>query len=202
MASYNPPIIFTRLPNFTVGGLLPPYFGSDPTQPQSLAPYATTIDVVAAQVPQSPKRAAILGGFLAFRQALNQAGFSDGFQWLNGSFMELIEVREGRDPRDLDVVTFFHRPAHLRTDVDWSAFVQANPNLFLPGPNKQQFCCDAYFVDLDIDPINLVSQTRYWYGLFSHRRITGEWKGIVEVPLALTPADAVVSALISQGGPP
>lgn len=116
--------------------------------------------------------------------------------------MELIELRESRDPNDLDVVTFFRRPVHLRNDVDWSAFVQANANLFLPLPNKQQFCCDAYFVDLDIDPVSVVSQTRYWYGLFSHRRVTGEWKGMVEIPLALTSADATASAITTQGEAP
>lgn len=202
MNAYNPAMFFPKLPPFTIAGLLPPYIGTDPAHQPSMAPYATTVDVVAGQLSHSPARAAILRGFLAFRQALNQAGLTDGFQWLNGSFMELIELREARDPKDLDVVTFFHRPTHLRNDPDWNDFVQANMNLFQPGPNRNQFSCDAYFVDLDIDPIDLVSQTRYWYGLFSHRRVTGEWKGMIEVPLALTTADAAASALVSPGTTP
>ncbi|MGE5500456.1 MAG: hypothetical protein ACM3W4_00855 [Ignavibacteriales bacterium] len=30
MGAYNPPVVFTRLPAFTLAGLLPPYCGSDP----------------------------------------------------------------------------------------------------------------------------------------------------------------------------
>ena len=202
MTPYNPARFIPRLPPFTITGLLPPYIGTDPAYQPYMAPYATTVDVVAGQLPQSPARAAILRGFLAFRRALSQAGLTDGFQWLNGSFMELIELREARDPNDLDVVTFFHRPAHLRNAPDWDDFVQSNLSLFQPGLNRNQYYCDAYFVDLDIDPIDLVAQTRYWYGLFSHRRVTGEWKGMIEVPLALTPADAAASALVSPGATP
>ena len=200
MGAYNPPVVFTRLPAFTLAGLLPPYYGSDPTQQQLLAPYPTTVDVVAQHMGGTPARSQILQGFLAFRRALNQAGLCDGFQWLDGSFAELIERRERRDPRDLDVVTFFRRPQHVRNDADWVAFVERKITLFDPAANKQQFRCDTYFVDLDLDPMSIVVQTRYWYGLFSHRRVTGEWKGMLEVPLRITQADAAAGALLAPGG--
>ena len=200
MGAYNPPVIFTRLPAFTLAGLLPPYCGSDPTQQQLLAPYPTTVEVVAQHMGGTPVRSRILQGFLAFRQALNQTGLCDGFQWLDGSFAELIELRERRDPRDLDVVTFFRRPPHVRSDVDWLAFFNANTALFDPAVNKQQFLCDTYFVDLDLDPMSIVAQARYWYGLFSHRRVTGEWKGMLEVILQDAAADAAAGALLAPGG--
>jgi hypothetical protein len=200
MGAYNPPVVFTRLPAFTLAGLLPPYCGSDPTERQYLAPYPTRVDVVAQQMGGTPARSQILRGFLAFRQALNQVGLCDGFQWLDGSFAELIELRERRDPRDLDVVTFFRRPPQVRSDVDWQAFFNANRGLFDPVANKRKFHCDTYFVDLDLDPMNIVAQARYWYGLFSHRRVTGEWKGMLEVPLQVTTADAAAEALLAPGG--
>jgi hypothetical protein len=48
--------------------------------------------------------------------------------------------------------------------------------------------------------MNIVAQARYWYGLFSHRRVTGEWKGMLEVPLQVTTADAAAEALLAPGG--
>ncbi len=116
MGAYNPPVVFTRLPAFTLAGLLPPYCGSDPTQPHFLAPYPTTVEVIAQQMGWTPARSQILQGFLAFRHALNQAGLCEGFQWLDGSFAELIELRERRDPRDLDVVT-------VPPPISWTVFL-------------------------------------------------------------------------------
>ena len=200
MGSYNPPVIFTQLPGFTISGLLPPYVGTDPTDQRLISPYPTTIDVFTQQFAVSAKRGEILKGFLAFRQALAAVGIADGLQWLNGSFSEQIEMREGRDPRDLDVVTFFKRPANERDDAAFAAFFAANLNLFTPAYTKQQFGCDAYFVDLDIEPVNIVAQARYWYGLFSHRRATGEWKGMIEVPLLVSQGDLDAAAILTQRG--
>lgn len=202
MGSYNPAVIFNQLPGFTISGLLPPYVGSDPTVSHLTSPYPTTMDVLAQHFATSPKRGEILRGFLALRQALASLGITDGFQWLNGSFSEHIEMREQRDPRDLDVVTFFKRPAAFKDDAAFAGFFAANSNLFTAAYTKQQFCCDAYFVDLDVEPISVVSQTRYWYGLFSHRRATGEWKGMIELPLAVSQADTDAAGILSQRGMP
>jgi hypothetical protein len=202
MGSYNPAVLFNQLPGFTISGLLPPYVGSDPTVAHLTSPYPTTIEVLTQHFATSAKRGEILRGFLAFRQALASVGICDGFQWLNGSFSEHIELREQRDPRDLDVVTFFRRPAAAKDDAAFAAFFAANKNLFTAAYTKQQFSCDAYFVDLDLEPISVVSQTRYWYGLFSHRRATGEWKGIIDLPVAISQADADAAGILTQRGMP
>ena len=55
-------------------------------------------------------RREILKGFLNFRTALHAAGLVKGFQWVNGSFVEHTVQRENREPRDMDVVTFFDIP--------------------------------------------------------------------------------------------
>ena len=80
-------------------------------------------------------------GFLRYRNALHEHGFVDGFQWINGSFSENIEDREGRSPNDIDVVTFSNAknsPEEL----------QALLSLDLVSPNSKQFLVDGYFVSL------------------------------------------------------
>ena len=66
--------------------------------------------------------------------------------------------------------------------------------LFDFNQTKSAFNCDAYFVDLNLIPTSVVSQARYWFGLFSHRR-GGLWKGMLEVALAVS-ADDVAAALL------
>ena len=140
-------------------------------------------------------------GLLAYRQALAGVGLTDGIQWLSGSFLEDIETLESRDPRDIDVVTFFRRPAHCQSDADWQIFCQQNQALFIPPQVKAQFHCDAYVVDLNIDALSVVSQARYWFGLFSHRR-GGLWKGILQVPLAVSQDDLDASNMLQAGVQP
>jgi hypothetical protein len=38
-------------------------------------------------------------------------------------------------------------------------------------------------VDLDKKPFLIVDDTRYWFGLFSHQRVTSLWKGMLSVSL-------------------
>jgi hypothetical protein len=47
------------------------------------------------------------------------------------------------------------------------------------------------------DPVSLVNQTKYWFGLFSHKR-NGVWKGMLQVPLCPPAADAAIAALLAE----
>lgn len=101
-----------------------------------------------------------------------------GFQWLNGSFMENIEISQNRPPKDLDVVTFFGNlsladQANLRSTF---------PEFGNPSLSKNNFNIDHYPVDYTYRPEVTVEQTRYWLQLFTHNRI-GIWKGILKLPL-------------------
>lgn len=146
----------------------------------------------------SEERRDIFLGLLEYRQRLQAIGFADGVQWLSGSFMEDIETLERRSPKDVDVVTFCHRPPHLvGDDLEWHAFFNANLALFDPVKTKAAFKCDSYFVDLDTVPMNVVSLTRYWFGLFSHRR-GGLWKGLLQIPLAVSQDDADAYKLVTR----
>jgi hypothetical protein len=99
------------IPSFSVDGLLPPYLGASPGEDRALmSPYSTTTADLVAHFATSLRRIEILTGLLEYRTALHGFGFVRGFQWIDGSFVERVED-QGRDPGDVDIVTFFRRPA-------------------------------------------------------------------------------------------
>jgi hypothetical protein len=183
------------IPNFTISGVLPPYLGPTAKNPAAMSPYETTLARIANRLCGSDERKVIFRGLLQYRLALSGVGLTNGFQWLSGSFLEDIEAIESRAPRDIDVVTFVHRPAAAAADPAWQAFVNTNINLFAPAQTKATYRCDAYFVDMTTEPENVVNQTRYWFGLFAHRR-TGIWKGLLQLPLAVTQDDTDASVIV------
>jgi hypothetical protein len=184
------------IPDFNHNGVLPPFLGSTPVIPAMMSPYLTTLRRVADKLCGTSERKEIFKGLLKFRDHLNGLGFTDGFQWLSGSFMEDIETIEGRAPRDIDVVTFSHRPPAVKTDAAFQLFMGLNSGTMNFKSTRANFKCDAYYVDLDVIPTTaIVDQTRYWFGLFSHRR-TGVWKGMLQVPLIVGQADADAAKVV------
>lgn len=191
-APFGPPF---DIPSFTISGVLPPYLGPTATDPAAMSPYETTLTRIANRLCGSDARKVIFRGLLQYRLALDGLGLISGFQWLSGSFLEDIEAIESRAPRDVDVVTFVHRPVAFADDAAWQTFTSTHVNLFNPVQAKATYRCDAYFVDMDTMPENIVNQTRYWFGLFAHRR-TGIWKGLLQLPLAVTHDDTDASVIV------
>lgn len=184
------------IPAHTESGVLPPFLGDNPAAQASMAPYRVSLLEVANRFATTPSRINILTGFIAYRDALRKIGFLNGFQWVDGSFVENVESTLGRPPGDIDIVTFAYRPSGCEEDIHWKSLIDSRPDLFDPEKAKSSYRCDAYFVDLSLGkPANLVNQTKYWFGLFSHQRDTFLWKGILEIPL--TNDDADVSALLT-----
>jgi hypothetical protein len=104
-------------------------------------------------------------------------GLVGGFQWLDGSFMEHVELLEKRAPRDIDVVTFFDAPAAFAPAPSDAAALRHTTA-------KARFKVDSYLVELDATPPrDLTLLSAYWYGVWSHRR-TAEWKGFLQIDLA------------------
>lgn len=171
------------IPKFEESGVLPPFIGTCPTQPANQAPYKVTLETFVEHFATTKERKQLLIGFLEYRSTLKNSGVKNGFQWVDGSFVENVEKTRGRAPKDIDLVTFAHRPTGI-SPKDWSSFVEANKSLFSPEMAKTSYKCDAYFVDLDIPSKAIVSQTKYWFGLFSHQRATSLWKGMLEVDLS------------------
>lgn len=191
------------LPSFDLRGLLPPFVGADATTPDR-SPYWVTMPELVGAFGTTPHRQQLLRNLIAYRALLAQGGYVGGIQFIDGSFVENVEALESRNPGDIDVFSILNAPPRYLTDPTawqatglpfWNAEV-ADRNL-----NKQRFSLDTYavlFEERQAQPMNLISDIIYWYGLFSHQRDTFAWKGFAG--LALDPAADQV-ALSQLGGP-
>lgn len=154
-----------------------------------MSPYKSTISAFVKRFAVTAQRANLLKGLLSFRASLRAAGIVDGFQWVDGSFVEDVEKLRSRPPADIDLVTFASRPAVLDGPgaSDW---ILEHGALFDPEQTKTNFHCDAYFVDLRKSGHLIVDETRYWFGMFSHQRDTSLWKGMIQLPMDSDDDDA------------
>lgn len=169
----------TSLPAWSSAGVLPPIRPSAPGHSADRSPYGVGLAALVDRFAVSPERRAVLDGLLRFRAALHAAGLTTGFQWLDGSFLEQVELTERRPPRDMDVVTFFEMPL----GQDQRTLAQRHGSLFDQKHAKVRYAMDAYFAELG-QPMDewQVKTITYWYSLWSHRR-DGLWKGFVQVDL-------------------
>ncbi len=178
------------IPELNQSGVLPPFIPEQgPTDPASMAPYRSTMSEFVFRYAQSPERITILKGLLKYRQQLKDIGVTEGFQWLDGSFVENVELNLNRPPNDIDVVTFATMPT--KNTEDLRSLMQNNQELFVSDVSKEKYCCDAYFVDLNAHPIHIVNSTKYWLGLFSHQRESYLWKGMIEIPIVCDDNEAL-----------
>lgn len=185
------------IPEFNQAGVLPPFLSAHgPANPDGVAPYTVSISELVYHYSYSPERNKILQGLLDYREHMRSAGITNGIQWVDGSFIEDVEKTRARAPNDVDLVTFAHRPD---PDLEkWEKLFLENQELFNPEKCKESYICDAYYVDLDLPAINIVNQTRYWFGLFSHQRETFLWKGLLEIPLLSDDSEA--QTILLNGG--
>lgn len=170
------------IPDFNHSYVLPPYLGDSPTQAAQSSPYETTPLELVQRLGHTTTRRRLLSGLLRYRKDLRALGFSEGFQWLDGSFVEDVESGQARPPGDIDVVTFATTPGGMLPSTV-GALPQTHAHLFDPAKAKAQYGCDAYLVRLDGSPDRLVRRTAYYFGLFSHRRSDNVWKGMLAMPL-------------------
>lgn len=134
--------------------------------------------------------------FLDFRDRLRREGLVNGFQWLDGSFLEDIETREGRAPRDLDVVTIF-----WGYDIPFlTTLGNQFPEFVSPSRSKVTYHLDHYHFDASFNPAFTVEQTRYWALLFSHNR-QGVWKGMLRIELDTPAEDADARVELAKYNP-
>ncbi len=166
------------IPAWNTLGLLPPIDTEAPASSRR-SPYPAPLLDLVQRFSTSQERQAILHGFLEYRQALHDVGLASGFQWLDGSFLEHVELLEQRAPRDIDVVTFYRSP----DDIGQQELLQRNPDLFRLERVKERFSVDGYLVNLGMPAERLVAQSSYWYSMWSHRR-NQAWKGFLQIDLA------------------
>ena len=166
-------------------GVLPPIAPNEHPAGLNRSPYLMTLAETADFFVTTEARLKIFRGFVLYRRALYDAGFCKGFQWLNGSFVEQIEMTRKKPPKDTDVVTFVHLPQDCHSQKD---LLGKYPDLFTPAKAKTLFQVDGYTVILG-GPMTpeAVRQVTYWYSLWSHQRETHVWKGFVQI--SLNPAE-------------
>ena len=163
------------IPEWNVLGLIPPIDPDLPTNPQR-SPYPVTLLDVVMRFSSTAERRSILAGFLEYRAVLHQMGIVEGFQWLDGSFIEDVETLERRAPLDIDVVTFLSVPTDFTPSPDDLAILEHDSA-------KLKFRVDSYFVELnELPPDALIAQSAYWYSMWSHRR-NQAWKGFLQIDL-------------------
>lgn len=184
------------IPAYNPSGVLPPFLGTDPADRPQTSPYTTTMSEIVAHFATSAERVGILKGLIAYRAALRLKGIVTGYQWIDGSFVEDCENLRNRPPKDIDIVTIAQRPSALKDDLAWRSFFWSNLDLFDPERVKELYKCDAYIIELGKSPHLIVSDTAYWYGLFSHQRDTSLWKGMLLVNL--TSDDVKAQAIIEE----
>lgn len=180
-----------------MAGVLPPVRpGTHPAGPDR-SPYTISLYDLVNRFATSPERAAILNGLIDYRTDLYAAGVVDGFQWVNGSFLEDIETTESRPPNDVDVVTYIVIP----NGVSQTTLLPALVPLMDKSVTKAKYKVDAHIFSLRQVTIPNVC---YWYSLWSHRR-DGLWKGFAQIPLDPANDSAAQTALtqvtISGFGP-
>lgn len=144
------------IPDFDHNLVLPPHAG-DPRAKDQLSPYPCTMPELTERFATSQERREILRGLLSFRDRLRTVGLTRGFQWLDGSFLEDIETREGRPPRDLDVVTVY-----WEYDTAFQQTIAATfPELLKRALAKSRFHLDHFPFDAGFRPDFTIEQTRY-----------------------------------------
>lgn len=177
------------IPTFNHDGILPPFTGENgPAGSQeALSPYAVSVMEVAATLATSFRRIEILKGWLNHRIHLRQIGVSEGFQWIDGSFVE------DKNPNDIDVVNFAYydhdRYLELRS---------SHPNILVRAKIRPIYHVDFLECDLNGSPEAIVNTSSYFLALFSHRRDDMIWKGMLKVPLDCDEEDRQALDFLNQ----
>ncbi len=169
------------IPDFDIHGVLPPIRPGVDASDFDRSPYRSSVSSFVERFATSTERGEILGGLLRLRSDLRTAGFGEGFQWVDGSFVEDVETSRGRPPGDVDVVSFV-RLGDLATARQR---VMAAPQIFKPQEAKRHYHVDHYVIQLD-RPLDeaTASLISYWYSMWSHRREDNRWKGFIQISLA------------------
>ena len=184
------------IPAFTIDGVIPPFVGANGPggSSQNSTPFVATSVEVVSRLGGTPLRAGILKDWLEHRRLLRALGVTSGFQWLDGSFVE------AKEPNDIDVVTFFRRPDAALSAPEIEVLLRENPEVFSRRVIRSKRALDAFFVDLDATSEAIVDQSRYYFGLFSHRREDFLWKGMLKISLADDDDLALAMLSLHDGG--
>jgi hypothetical protein len=155
-----------------------------------MSPYLVTSLEAAQRFCTTQARIDIFRGFIEIRHELRTLGFVEALQWVDGSFCEDCERLHSRSPSDIDVVTLYRRPiAAPHPAAAWQLLIDAQ--IHNRDLTKQKFHCDMYYVDVDFPAFYKQRELTYWFGLFTHQRVTLMWKGMLAIWLGQNDNDAI-----------
>ena len=167
------------IPAWDRDGLLPANDLDNPTS-KIRSPYTVSLFDLAERFGNTEPRRRLLRGLLDFRAELHEAGLTQGFQWINGSFLEDVESRNARPPNDIDLVTFFYIP----DGYTGQRLLEDFPSLSDRAALKNRYAVDSYYAQLNqVTSEEIIDSAKYWYSLWSHTR-DGNWKGYLQIDLA------------------
>ncbi len=189
------------LPPSDMRGLLPPFLGADAAT-HARSPYPSTMSELASGLGTTPHREALLKNLITYRQMLATEGYTTGIQFVDGSFVENVEINASRPPSDIDVFSILSvPPKYLAAPPTWASTGLPFWQSEIAGPtaqvkNKLRFSLDTYAVLFEeMGPGDLIQNTIYWYSLFSHQKSTQAWKGFVALQLDPVADQAALSLL-------
>ena len=166
-------------PKWDQNNVLPPILPNTPEGREYdllyRSPYIPTLVRFVTRFASTPERVELMSKFLDYRAALHQLEIIDGFQWINGSFVENIEQGpKNRPPGDIDVVTFYYGNKNQAQYLE----------LFDSLITKKKFGVDADGIELgkplDVGTAVLIGHV---HSLWSHRRNDHVCKGFIQLDL-------------------
>ena len=167
-------------------GVLPPHHGSrngGPVSKADLSPFPATTLELCQRFSDTPERRVILRGFLHLRQRLADLQIVDGFQWVDGHFLEDYEKRTRRAPEHICVVTFC-RTSPILADPNYARLFQPLTSRLV---TRSTFCVNHNLIPLHWPAHDIIEATRMQSAMLSHSD-DGVWKGYVRIALN-TPED-------------
>ena len=163
------------LPDHEPEGVLPPYVGGV-LDGALQSPYDVTATEIVERYGITEKRRTMLRGLFEYRAWLRSVGVT-GFQWIDGSFVDL----GSKIPGDIDVVTFFRPPVGQSYTQFLDYLREHRPDL-LPG-KKTVAGVHIQVVELEQKAENLVWWVQSLASLFSHQRESNRHRGFISLEL-------------------
>jgi hypothetical protein len=188
------------IPAFDNHGVLPPYSGDlkkiGATSLNATSPYPATTIELCKQFATCPARRTVLKGYLAMRALMHQLEWVDGFQWVDGAFLEKDGKRNGKAPDHIQVVTFSKDSALLHDP----AYTEQFRPIRTRKSTRATFSVDHALLNLEWPLLQVIDHTRHWGALLSHQREEGIWKGLLKIDLNTIEDDAAALSYLETLG--
>ena len=176
-------------------GVLPPHNGSrngGTVSQADLSPFRATTLELCQKFGTTPERRNILRGYLQMRARLSDLQVVDGFQWVDGHFLEDYEKRTRKSPEHIRVVTFC-RTSPLIADPNYARLFEPLKTI---SATRAAFNVDHNLIPLTWPAQDIIEATRFYSAMLSHSD-NGVWKGYVRINLNTPQDDTAAQELLA-----